>query len=99
MTAHYRTVAVNGTRIFYREECASSNCVLPVLQKAGFKAACAPLPLTSLSDDVRALDQREVHSGEMPRITYRFFNKQQRKEKLYANIYVRKIAATKDKRR
>ena len=80
-------------------ECASWNCVLPVLQKAGFKAVCTPLPLTSLSDDVRALDQREVHSGESPESPYRFFNNQQRKEKSDANIYGRKIAATKDKRR
>lgn len=38
-------------------ECASWNYVLPVLRKAGLSAICAPLPLTSLSDDIRALDR------------------------------------------
>ena len=38
-------------------ECSSWNCVLPALQKIGLEAVCAPLALTSLSDDVRALDR------------------------------------------
>ena len=38
-------------------ECASWNQVLPVLQKTGLRAVCAPIPLTSLSDDVNALDR------------------------------------------
>jgi pimeloyl-ACP methyl ester carboxylesterase len=38
-------------------ECASWNFVLPLLQKSGLAAVCAPLPLTSLSDDVQALDR------------------------------------------
>jgi pimeloyl-ACP methyl ester carboxylesterase len=38
-------------------ECASWNLLIPYLQKAGLGAVCAPLPLTSLRDDVRALDR------------------------------------------
>src|ERR1700723_1122890 len=38
-------------------ECASWNAVIPLLQKSGLTAICAPLPLTSLGDDVRALDR------------------------------------------
>jgi pimeloyl-ACP methyl ester carboxylesterase len=38
-------------------ECASWNHVLPVLHKNGLGAFCAPIPLTSLSDDVGALDR------------------------------------------
>src|SRR5262249_20091820 len=38
-------------------ECASWNQVLPVLQKTGLEVICAPIPLTSLSDDVNALDR------------------------------------------
>ena len=38
-------------------ECASWNHVLPPLHRAGFEAVCAPIPLTSLSDDVHALDR------------------------------------------
>ena len=38
-------------------ECASWNSLIPVLNKAGIAAVCAPLPLTSLSDDVKALDR------------------------------------------
>jgi pimeloyl-ACP methyl ester carboxylesterase len=38
-------------------ECASWNPVIPLLEKSGLAATCAPLPLTSFSDDVRALDR------------------------------------------
>ena len=38
-------------------ECASWSHVLPILQKAGLGAVCAPIPLSSLSDDVSALDR------------------------------------------
>jgi pimeloyl-ACP methyl ester carboxylesterase len=38
-------------------ECASWNSVILLLQKSGLAAVCAPLPLTSLSDDVQALDR------------------------------------------
>jgi len=38
-------------------ECASWNPVLPLLEKTGVEAVCAPIPLTSLSDDVHALDR------------------------------------------
>jgi pimeloyl-ACP methyl ester carboxylesterase len=38
-------------------ECASWNRILPLLQRAGLGAVCAPIPLTSLSDDIRALDR------------------------------------------
>lgn len=38
-------------------ECASWNQVLPPLQKISLAALCAPIPLTSLSDDVRALER------------------------------------------
>jgi pimeloyl-ACP methyl ester carboxylesterase len=38
-------------------ECASWNSVIPILEKTGLATRCAPLPLTSLSDDVRALDR------------------------------------------
>lgn len=38
-------------------ECASWNQVILPLQDAGFSVLCAPLPLSSLSDDVRALDR------------------------------------------
>jgi pimeloyl-ACP methyl ester carboxylesterase len=38
-------------------ECASWNKVILPLQQAGFSVLCAPLPLTSLSDDVTALDR------------------------------------------
>jgi pimeloyl-ACP methyl ester carboxylesterase len=38
-------------------ECASWNPVLPVLQKTGLEVVCAPILLTSLSDDVNALDR------------------------------------------
>lgn len=38
-------------------ECASWNKVTFPLQQLGFSVLCAPIPLTSLSDDVRALDR------------------------------------------
>ena len=38
-------------------ECASWNALILPLQKDGLGAVCAPLPLTSLSDDVAALDR------------------------------------------
>src|SRR6516225_3258743 len=38
-------------------ECASWNYVLPLLQKIGLEAVCAPIPLTSLSNDVGALER------------------------------------------
>jgi pimeloyl-ACP methyl ester carboxylesterase len=38
-------------------ECASWNKVILPLQQAGLAVCCAPLPLTSLSDDVSALDR------------------------------------------
>jgi len=38
-------------------ECASWNELILPLQKAGLGAVCAPIPLTSLSDDVSALDR------------------------------------------
>jgi pimeloyl-ACP methyl ester carboxylesterase len=38
-------------------ECASWNLVVPILQKRGLGAVCAPLPLTSLGEDVMALDR------------------------------------------
>lgn len=38
-------------------ECASWNPVLPLLQKTGLDAVCAPIPLTGLSEDIRALDR------------------------------------------
>jgi pimeloyl-ACP methyl ester carboxylesterase len=38
-------------------ECASWNYVILPLQKSGLAAVCAPIPLTSLSDDVAALDR------------------------------------------
>lgn len=38
-------------------ECASWNEIILPLQRAGLAAICAPLPLTSLSDDVSALDR------------------------------------------
>jgi pimeloyl-ACP methyl ester carboxylesterase len=41
-------------------ECASWNHVLPVLQKTGLGAVCAPIPLTSFSDDLRALERALV---------------------------------------
>lgn len=38
-------------------ECASWNQIIIPLQKKGFKVVCAPIPLTSLSDDIAALDR------------------------------------------
>src|ERR1700733_1247956 len=38
-------------------ECASWTEIILPLQKQGFEVVCAPIPLTSLSDDVRALDR------------------------------------------
>jgi pimeloyl-ACP methyl ester carboxylesterase len=38
-------------------ECASWNAVILPLQREGLGAVCAPIPLTSLSDDVKALDR------------------------------------------
>lgn len=38
-------------------ECASWNQVILPLQREGLGAVCAPIPLTSLSDDVNALDR------------------------------------------
>jgi pimeloyl-ACP methyl ester carboxylesterase len=38
-------------------ECASWNEIILPLQKRGLKVVCAPLPLTTLSDDVGALDR------------------------------------------
>ncbi len=38
-------------------ECASWNQVILPLQREGLGAVCAPIPLTSLSDDVSALDR------------------------------------------
>jgi pimeloyl-ACP methyl ester carboxylesterase len=38
-------------------ECASWIQIIPPLQKQGFGVVCAPIPLTSLSDDVAALDR------------------------------------------
>jgi pimeloyl-ACP methyl ester carboxylesterase len=38
-------------------ECASWYPVLPLLENTGLEAVCAPIPLTSLSDDVQALDR------------------------------------------
>jgi pimeloyl-ACP methyl ester carboxylesterase len=38
-------------------ECASWSSVVPILRQAGLAVVCAPLPLTSLCDDVRALDR------------------------------------------
>lgn len=38
-------------------ECASWNQVILPLQQKGYGVACAPVPLTSLSDDVAALDR------------------------------------------
>src|SRR3984893_1204278 len=38
-------------------ECASWTQVILPLQKQGFGVVCAPLPLTSLSDDACALDR------------------------------------------
>ena len=38
-------------------ECASWNHVVPVLQKVGLEVVCAPIPLTSLTDDVNALNR------------------------------------------
>jgi pimeloyl-ACP methyl ester carboxylesterase len=38
-------------------ECASWNEVILPLQREGLGAVCAPIPLTSLSDDVSALDR------------------------------------------
>jgi pimeloyl-ACP methyl ester carboxylesterase len=38
-------------------ECATWNFVIPLLEKTGVAVVCAPLPLTSLCDDVRALDR------------------------------------------
>jgi pimeloyl-ACP methyl ester carboxylesterase len=38
-------------------ECASWNKVILPLQKEGLGVVCAPIPLTSLSDDVAALDR------------------------------------------
>jgi pimeloyl-ACP methyl ester carboxylesterase len=43
-------------------ECASWNYVLPIVQKADLRAVCAPIPLTSLSDDVSALDRTLVRT-------------------------------------
>lgn len=38
-------------------ECASWSKIILPLQKKGFGVVCAPIPLTSLSDDVSALDR------------------------------------------
>lgn len=38
-------------------ECASWNYIVPLLQKTGLGAVCAPIPLSGLSDDVRALER------------------------------------------
>src|ERR1700722_897158 len=38
-------------------ECASWTKVIVPLQKQGFDVVCAPIPLTTLSDDVGALDR------------------------------------------
>ncbi len=38
-------------------ECASWNRIILPLQSQGFEVVCAPLPLTTLSDDVAALDR------------------------------------------
>ncbi len=38
-------------------ECASWNKIIFPLQKQGFGVVCAPIPLTTLSDDVDALDR------------------------------------------
>jgi pimeloyl-ACP methyl ester carboxylesterase len=38
-------------------ECASWNEIILPLQKQGFGVVCAPIPLTTLSDDVAALDR------------------------------------------
>jgi len=38
-------------------ECASWNEIILPLQKEGLRAVCAPIPLTSLSDDASALDR------------------------------------------
>jgi pimeloyl-ACP methyl ester carboxylesterase len=38
-------------------ECASWTQVIPPLQKQGLGVVCAPIPLTSLNDDVAALDR------------------------------------------
>jgi pimeloyl-ACP methyl ester carboxylesterase len=38
-------------------ECASWNEIILPLQKQGLKVVCAPIPLTTLSDDVGALDR------------------------------------------
>jgi pimeloyl-ACP methyl ester carboxylesterase len=38
-------------------ECASWNEIILPLQKQGLKVVCAPLPLTTPSDDVGALDR------------------------------------------
>ena len=38
-------------------ECASWNEIILPLQREGLGAVCAPIPLTSLSDDVNALDR------------------------------------------
>ena len=38
-------------------KCASWNEIILPLQKQGLKVVCAPIPLTTLSDDVGALDR------------------------------------------
>jgi pimeloyl-ACP methyl ester carboxylesterase len=38
-------------------ECASWSEIIPALQKEGLEVICAPLPLTTLGDDVSALDR------------------------------------------
>jgi len=51
--AKFTVVLVHGAWA----ECASWNHVLAAIQKTGLAAVCAPLPLTSLRDDVSALDR------------------------------------------
>lgn len=44
-------------------ECASWNEIILPLQNQGLRAVCAPIPLTTLSDDVDALDRVLVRVG------------------------------------
>jgi pimeloyl-ACP methyl ester carboxylesterase len=49
--SHITVVLVHGAWA----ECASWSRVIPLLEQKGFNVLCAPVPLTSLSDDIAAL--------------------------------------------
>jgi pimeloyl-ACP methyl ester carboxylesterase len=77
-------------------ECASWNPVLPLLRQSGLVAVCAPLPLTSLSDDVRALDRTLARvAGDVVLIGHAYAGAviaATRSERVKALVYVAALA-------